>query len=173
MQNPRNEFADVLSRLEAIESAVADLQPGQRSSARGLGSSMWLLDGIAADVTGDAGGVAYGGHVRVPDGREATWQATYETTELLEDDWLEQELAIKALAHRHRLALVRELLVTPQTALQLAESGRHGTTGQIYNHLRQLVDAGWLATESRGLYGVPTQRVVPLLVVLAATRKEH
>ncbi|KGN37459.1 regulatory protein ArsR [Knoellia subterranea KCTC 19937] len=152
---------------------MAELRTAPPAERPESGGGLWLLDGIASEYTGADGGVAHGGRVRLPDGREAGWQMTHPTGELLADDWAEHEGAIKALAHRHRLALLRELLDEPQTALQLAESGRHGTTGQIYNHLRQLVDAGWLSAASRGLYGVPTQRVIPLLVILAATRKEH
>lgn len=175
MQDPDPNLDEVLSRLDAIESAVAALgsRGATSTSAAPVRTGLWLLDGVDEEVRSQDGGIAHGGHVRLPDGREAGWQMTHATSDLLDDDWAEHELAIKALAHRHRLMLLQELLVTPRTALQLAESGRHGTTGQIYNHLRQLVDAGWLSAASRGLYGVPTQRVIPLLVVLAATRKEH
>jgi hypothetical protein len=44
-----------------------------------------------------------------------------------------------------------------------------GTSGQLYHHLRPLLGAGWLCQAARGRYEVPHDRVVPLLVVVAAT----
>ena len=43
-----------------------------------------------------------------------------------------------------------------------------GTTGQIYHHLRELQRAGWLSLARRNHYEVAGERVVPLLVALAA-----
>jgi hypothetical protein len=57
------------------------------------------------------------------------------------------------------------------TVAELRAHERLGTTGQLYHHLRQLVSAGWLRTTARGQYAVPGERVVPLLVALAATRR--
>lgn len=173
MQGSDHDESAVLARLEAIEAALAALT-GPPSTNPPNGNGLWLLGGVESEfVDSEAGGVAHGGRVRLPDGREAGWQMSHATDELLDDAWADHEGALKALGHRHRLELLQDLLLRPQTALQLAESGRHGTTGQIYNHLRQLVEAGWLAAAVRGVYGVPTQRVVPLLVILSATRKEH
>jgi hypothetical protein len=70
-----------------------------------------------------------------------------------------------------RLLLVREVLHGATTAAQLAEHPGLGTSGQLYHHLRQLVSAGWLRSSARGRYQVPADRVVPLLAVLAATRR--
>jgi hypothetical protein len=67
-----------------------------------------------------------------------------------------------------RLVLVQAVLAGRRTVAELEALESLGTTGQLYHHLRQLVAAGWLQTAGRGRYAVPGDRVVPLLVVLAA-----
>lgn len=164
----------VASRLDDIEAMLAVvLERSANAETHDRQGDPWLLSGIDAEIGEAEGGLAYGGRARLPDGREAVWQMAHPSSELLGNDWTDLEEPLRALGHRHRLELLKELLLKPQTALQLAESGRHGTTGQIYNHLRQLVGAGWLSTAVRGVYGVPTQRVISLLVILAAARPQH
>lgn len=157
-----NTLDSVLSRLDELTAQVARLAR-DRAPAEEDG---WFATS-AASVFPGSGGVAYGGRVRLPDRREAVWQMGHSTEDLLTESWEGYEARLKALGHRHRLALLRELIAQPMTALQLVETGRHGTSGQVYNHLRQLVDAGWLVSERRGSFGVPVQRVVPLLVILS------
>lgn len=170
-------LVQILDRLAALEAGVGLLPRSRARAVDGgdaswLAGELWLIDRVASEIGGN-GGVIYGGEVRLPDGRRAAWQMGHRVDEILEDDWHDYELTLKALGHRNRLALLHDLLVRPQTALQLAASELHGTTGQIYNHLHQLVEAGWLTKEQRGLYGVPVSRVVALLAVLSAARREH
>lgn len=171
-------LAQILDRLAELEAGAGHLpvRSGARAVDEGdageLAGDLWLIDRVSSQIGGN-GGVVYGGEVRLPDGRQAAWQMGHRVEEILEDDWRDYELSLKALGHRNRLALLHDLLVRPQTALQLAASELHGTTGQIYNHLHQLVEAGWLTKEQRGLYGVPVGRVVSLLAVLSAARREH
>lgn len=160
----RPEFDELAARVTALERGR-----GTTASRAAPVTPLDVVGSVAATHPGD-GGVLHGGHARLPDGREAVWQVSHGLDELLSGDWDDAEASLRALGHRHRLALVHDLLAEPMTALQLEETGRHGTTGQIYNHLRQLVEAGWLRTERRGVYGVPIQRVVPLLVVISAAR---
>lgn len=163
----RAEFDELRERVARIEggrgvSGAADTGGEDR---------FWLVRGVRDEMPAP-GGVAHGGHVVLPDGREAIWQVTHGTQDLLAEDWTLAEAALRGLAHRHRLELLHDLLAEPRTALQLEQTGRHGTTGQIYNHLRQLVDSGWVRAERRGVFGVPVHRVVPLLVVLSISRGE-
>ena len=77
-----------------------------------------------------------------------------------------------ALGHPVRLLLLRQVLSGAGTVAELQERVELGTSGQLYHHLRQLVGARWLQVAARGRYAVPPERVVPLLVVLAAARRE-
>lgn len=165
-QSSEDDLSSIVDRLDELADQVARLTK-ERTPPEDEG---WFATTAAQVFPGD-GGVAHGGRVRLPDEREAVWQLGHTTEDLLDDDWAGYEAPLRALGHRHRLELLRELVDHPMTALQLVETGRHGTSGQVYNHLRQLVDAGWLASERRGTYGVPIQRVVPLLVILSSCRQ--
>jgi len=79
--------------------------------------------------------------------------------------------ALAALGHPVRL-LLRQVLSGAATVTELQERAALGTSGQLYHHLRQLVNVGWLRVAARGRYAVPPDRVVPLLVVLAAARRD-
>jgi hypothetical protein len=76
---------------------------------------------------------------------------------------------IDALSHAVRLRLLQRVLNGVTTTAELSEDDSLGTTGQLHHHLRALVAAGWLHSTGRGQWAVTPQRVIPLLVVLAAT----
>lgn len=80
--------------------------------------------------------------------------------------------ALAALGHPVRLLLLRQVLSGAGTVAELQQRGKLGTSGQLYHHLRQLANAGWLRVVARGRYAVPPDQVVPLLVVLAAARRD-
>ena len=109
MQGSDHDESAVLARLEAIEAALAALT-GPPSTNPPSGNGLWLLGGVESEfVDSEAGGVAHGGRVRLPDGREAGWQMSHATDDLLDDTWAEHEGALKALGHRHRLELLQDL----------------------------------------------------------------
>lgn len=62
------------------------------------------------------------------------------------------------------------MLLGVRTTAALTDLDVVGTSGQLYHHLRPLLAAGWLRQAARGRYEVPADRVVPLLVVLSATK---
>ncbi|SEG64898.1 Helix-turn-helix domain-containing protein [Thermomonospora echinospora] len=161
-------------RVARLETRVAELESGHRSSRAGgpdLGAdAFWALTGLKerADAPGM---VLFTGSVTLPGGEQAEWQQGHPVDELLADDWSQAAAAVAALGHPIRLLLLREILHGARTVAELGAHERLGTTGQLYHHLRQLVAAGWLRTTARGQYAVPAERVVPLLVVLAAVRR--
>jgi hypothetical protein len=146
---------------------VAAREPGEDGDAD-PGEVFWALRGLKERV-GDA--VLFTGSVTLPDGQHYEWQQGHHSAALLADDWSQNADAISALAHPVRLLLLREILSGAHTTAELAADERLGTTGQLYHHLRQLVAAGWLRTTARGRYAVPGERVVPILTILAATRR--
>jgi hypothetical protein len=131
---------------------------------------LWALDGLKERVE-EPGAVLFTGSVSTPNGGHYEWQQAHPTSAILDDDWAEPVGRLTALAHPIRLLLLHEVLHGTHTAGELSAHERLGTTGQLYHHLRQLVAAGWLRAGGQGRYDVPGERVVPLLVILAAVRR--
>jgi hypothetical protein len=165
-------------RLALLEERVARLErtappaPAEGAGAEGIGDEpgevFWALRGLK-ERAGDA--VLFTGSVTLPDGEHYEWQQGHPAADLMADDWSQAADALTALAHPVRLMLLREILAGAHGTAELAAHERLGTTGQLYHHLRQLVAAGWLRTTARGQYAVPGERVVPILTILAATRR--
>jgi hypothetical protein len=129
----------------------------------------WALHGLRERLP-SPGGVLFTGAVELPPGEQAIWQWTEPTTELLDSDWAPIADRLSALAHPVRMELLRHILRGVRSSAELAQLDVMGTTGQLYHHLNQLTATGWLRQTGRGRYAVPAQRVVPLLVVLSASR---
>ena len=75
-----------------------------------------------------------------------------------------QRRAMDEMRFAHEAALER-------SAAELGSHEQLGTSGQTYHHLRQLVSAGWLRSTGRGRYAIPPERVIPLLVTIAAVAR--
>jgi hypothetical protein len=120
---------------------------------------------------GKAGGVLLTGTARLPRNVRAVWQREASTADLLDSDWTAAADTFAALAHPVRLALLREVLRGARTVAALASLPGSGTTGQLYHHLKPLVAEGWLQSAGRGRYEVPEDRIIPLLSVMAASRR--
>jgi hypothetical protein len=129
----------------------------------------WALYGLRERLP-SPGGVLFTGVVDLPPGEQAVWQWTEPTADLLDSDWTPMANRLSALAHPVRIELLRHILRGVRSSADLARLDVMGTTGQLYHHLNQLTAAGWLHQTGRGRYAVPAQRVVPLLVVLSASR---
>jgi DNA-binding transcriptional ArsR family regulator len=178
--------ADLAARLAALEERVRRLEPdldGPAHPTRPAGPTgdggqpsvrerFWALEGLKERLPAGDGAVLFAGVVPVPAGGWYEWQRGTATGELLAADWSSLSATLAALGHPVRLLLLRQVLSGAGTVAELQERVELGTSGQLYHHLRQLVGAGWLQVAARGRYAVPPERVVPLLVVLAAARRE-
>ncbi|HWV83833.1 MAG TPA: helix-turn-helix domain-containing protein [Capillimicrobium sp.] len=153
-------------RVDRLERAPAPAAP----DAIDRSATFWALEGLKAQMP-EPGGVLFTGAVTLADGHRAEWQQAFTTPQVLDGFGPQAASDLSALAHPVRLLILRELLEGERTTAQLAEHEQLGTSGQIYHHLRQLVAAGWLRTTTRGVYRVPTERVVPLLTILAAVTR--
>ncbi|HEY7488404.1 MAG TPA: winged helix-turn-helix domain-containing protein [Streptosporangiaceae bacterium] len=163
--------ADRLARLERRVARLEDTSGSVRVSTSELDAdTFWALEGLK-DRAPESGAVLFTGTVELPTGERYEWQQGHPAADLLADDWSQAAAALTALAHPVRLLLLREVVHGARTAAELSAHERLGTTGQLYHHLRQLVSAGWLRTTARGQYAVPGERVIPLLTMLAATRR--
>ncbi|TDD83604.1 ArsR family transcriptional regulator [Actinomadura darangshiensis] len=159
-------------RVGRLEERIAVLEGGVRPAAGRPepDDTFWALNALK-DRAADPGAVLFTGSVTLPSGEHYEWQQGHAADDLLQDDWAKAAESLSALAHPVRLLLLREIMHGTRTTAELAAHEDLGTTGQLYHHLRQLVAAGWLRTSGRGRYAVPGERVVPILTVLAATRR--
>ncbi|MFD7546259.1 ArsR/SmtB family transcription factor [Streptomyces sp. NPDC059816] len=166
----------------APEESVQSVPPVQLGSSREQPTSegtpradFWALEGFKEQLAeagpiAEDGGVLFTGAVALPGGERYEWQYGELTGRLIEADWSERAEAFAALGHPVRLRLLREVLTGSRTAAELTSLDGLGTTGQTYHHLRQLTAAGWLHSQGRGRYEVPSTRVVPLLVALSLAK---
>ena len=157
-------------RLAELERRVAALERAGTEPLPTVGD-FWALEGLRERAPEEGGRVLFAGTVGVPDGRRYEWQETRLAGALLDDDWTGAAAALAALGHPVRMRLLREVLLGRATTAELVELDELGTSGQVYHHLRQLTAAGWLRAVSRGRWEVPAERVVPLLVTLAAATR--
>ena len=173
----KHDPAELAERLAGLEDRVRRLErgpvrpPAPAASATGepvgLRDRFWALEGLKERLPAGDGAVVFTGVVPTPGGWYE-WQWGASSGELLEADWSQRSAGLAALGHPVRLGLLRQVLSGAGTVAELQERAALGTSGQLYHHLRQLVNAGWLRSAARGRYAVPPDRVVPLLVVLAA-----
>jgi DNA-binding HxlR family transcriptional regulator len=158
----RRLVADLAERVARLEVAG-----GAPAPARAAGD-WWALEGLRERIDDEGGRVVLAGDVRVGDGRRCAWQEEYLAAHLAARAWPPAADALGALGHPVRLTLLRALFQGRSTVRELCELPGVGTTGQVYHHLRELQAAGWVRQEARNVHVIPPDRVVPLLVVLAA-----
>ncbi|GAB7050681.1 helix-turn-helix domain-containing protein [Catenuloplanes indicus] len=160
------ENSEIAERLTLIEGRLAALE-GPAAPAPAPGDRFFALNGVKDSI---GAGTVYAGHVELPTGEVYDWQwGPVPLPVTLDADWSASVGVLSALANPVRLRLLREVLLGTRGATELGALDGLGTTGQLYHHLKQLVSAGWLRSPARGVYEVPGDRVVPLLVILTAS----
>lgn len=156
-------------RLDDLERRVAHLEGlvEQRSTGPSVVTeqTFWALEGLRSQAP-EGGAVLFTGLVDLPDGRHYEWQQARPAGAVLAGDLDAAAGSLAALGSPVRLGLLRAVLDGADTAAALAELDGTGTTGRVYHHVRILTAAGWLRRGADGRYGVPAERVIPLLVVL-------
>lgn len=155
--------------LRELTARVARLEERLETAPSRARNDFWALDELKRRTA--RGSVVYAGTAETALGDPVEWQMGHDSASLLEEDWTAHAAALTALGHPSRLRIL-QLVARGEasTAAEMAHADGLGTTGQIYHHLRQLVAAGWLRSTTKGRHEVPAERLVPLLVVLTASR---
>ncbi|WP_146073350.1 helix-turn-helix transcriptional regulator [Cryobacterium sp. N22] len=180
-----HELAQLRDRVDALERAVQagsvplvvpaaqppaapPVAPAPSTQAP-AGDVFWALNALKS-IAPPPGAVLYAGSVTLPGGGAADWQYALPTGEILARDWSRpaSTSALAALGHPVRLRLLQAIATGTVAVADLAALEGVGTTGQVYHHVNQLIAAGWVYSTSRGHYGIPAERVVPLLTVILA-----
>lgn len=155
-------------RLSVLEEQITHAAPGSSSVAElqpSSGADFFALEGVQRSMPD--GGVVYAGAVTVAAG-PVEWQIGLTTEQVMGGDWSAVAPALAALGSPVRVGLMQAVLAGATTVGELNALDEIGTTGQLYHHLGQLTAAGWLHAEGRGRYAVPADRVVPIMVIIAA-----
>lgn len=155
-------------RLSALEERIALADPGSSAAAEtesGVRPDFFALEGVQRSMPD--GGVVYAGAVTVAAG-PVEWQVGLTADEVMGRDWSAVAPALAALGSPVRVGLLQAILAGATTVGELNALDGIGTTGQLYHHLGQLTAAGWLHAQGRGRYAVPAERVVPIMVIIAA-----
>lgn len=178
MESERNSTDDRLTALEVrvadVEARLSPRSAPQPSSAAPVDSAerFWVLNGLREHLGDADGGVIYAGILGTPAG-PIEWQYAHTSDQLLAPEEGEADVVadrLAALGSPIRLRLLREVLNGVSSVPELAALDSMGTTGQVYHHVRILTTAGWLRSARRGFLQVPPERVVPLMLAVAATR---
>lgn len=157
---------DLDHRLTALEARVTALERSPTPPTPDhLPPDFWILNGLADQ---DANGVVFAGRVQIGDS-PIEWQYGLSTPTIQQQTWADAAPTFAALGHPARLDLLRAILAGQTSTAELSQLDDLGSAGKLYHHLRELVAAGWLRPAGRGHHRVPAERVVPLLVMLAAT----
>jgi len=180
-----HELAQLRERVSALERAVSAAPaapavpaapapapasaPAAPAAPTDAADVFWALNALKAQVPAP-GAVLYTGSVTLPGGGVADWQYALTTADLLARDWSRpaSSSALAALGHPVRLRLLQAIATGTVAVADLAALEGVGTTGQVYHHVNQLIAAGWVQSTARGHYGIPAERIVPLLVVVLA-----
>ena len=152
------------AQLQDLQQRVATLecQPAPPSTSEKTTDPFWVVQGLEVR---EQDGVTLAGNVTLLGHPLVQWQVGLATETLLGHDWRDAAPVFAALGHPARLHLLRAVLLGQTRTADLSAF----TTGQLYHHLRELVATGWLRPAGRGAHSIPTERVVPLLVMLAAS----
>lgn len=170
-------LAALEKRLATLETAVADAHgpvPAAAipspSDAPDHDDAYWALTGLRKRLDPGAGAVLWTGMVQTGAG-PVSWQMSRAVEELLEPEDSEGAAAsLAALGHPVRVELALAVVRGTGKLTDLAEELGLASTGQLYHHVKALTAAGWLRPGTRGFVTVPPERVIPLLVILGASR---
>ena len=173
-------IATLAERVDRLEAASANMAASANTAAVAAAKTTnpadsldqekyWVLHGLAK-TKHKGGEVLYAGQVKVPTGEQYMWQRHAGAADLFKLDWASLDAVIAALGHPVRLRLLKSILEGNVTKAALEKLDGIGTTGQLYHHLKSLEEGGWVRSLQRGTYGVPGERVVPLLAILMAAQ---
>ncbi|MCE2990626.1 MAG: ArsR/SmtB family transcription factor [Burkholderiales bacterium] len=160
-------IASLSARIERLESALASRQPAASNLEA---EKYWVLHRLqqGEESRERKGEIVYAGVATLPTGEQYLWQRHGSVAALLKSEWSGFDAVIAALGHPVRLRLLKLILGGKSSKAELEAAAEVGTSGQLYHHLKILQDAGWVRSLERGQYGVPGERVVPLLAILLA-----
>ncbi|WP_337868020.1 hypothetical protein [Meiothermus sp.] len=161
---------DIETRLNLLEARIAALEQASSVPSKPPEGLFWALDYLR-QAAKPGGEVVFAGQADLASGTWG-WQWGLPVGPLLKTPWSEVAQSLAALAHPLRLEILRAVLNGKSSSQDLQHLADIGTTGQLYHHLKELQSAGWLKVGKRGSYTVPSEQIIPVLVILSAAGGE-
>ncbi|MFB9325090.1 ATP-binding protein [Paenibacillus aurantiacus] len=163
------QVAELREAMQRMAPRIAEEELGQRTAGETDGMEAAAHGAGALTLAEGAGGISYAGRygaLQPP----LYWETQERRAEqLLGIDSEKAAKVLGAIGHKQRLDILLAALQGPITGGELLERLGMGTTGQLYHHIKPLVGANLLQQEERGgRYSLPANRVLPLLLLLAA-----
>lgn len=156
-------------RLAALELRMASLErrlDADTSPYKSFQQSFWMLSQLQEH---QFDGVAFAGHVSLSEENPIQWQYSLDTQTIINQEWQDASHIFGSLSSPIRLKILRAILSGRVKNSELSELEDMGSTGQLYHHLKDLASAGWIRSLGRGKHTIVPEKVVPLLIMLAAT----
>lgn len=173
MKELAREVGRLSRRVEKLEKAIG------RKRARGRGpvepspaelsfiNNLMKFQGPRYERDNLRGAVAYAGAVHFGD-RQYLWIKDHGLPEVVESEFDALAGVLSALSSLPRLMMLRSLLQGPRASRELQEALGISSAGQLYHHLKDLIAAGLVVQSQRGSYQIRSDKIVPILAILAA-----
>lgn len=161
---------DIEFRLNLLEARITALEQASSVPSKPPEGLFWALDYLRQSAK-PGGEIVFAGHAELASGTFG-WQWGLPVGPLLKTEWSEVAQNLAALAHPLRLEILRAVLNGKSSSQDLQHLADISTSGQLYHHLKELQSAGWLKVGKRGSYAVPSEQVIPALVILSAAGGE-
>ncbi len=156
---------NILVEIEILKRQVRELQETVHLLVQKRPIDLQTTENDAEDVAL----VSYSGLYK-RSGRDIRWGLQEQRMQqLLSQNVEKMAKVLSAMGNKQRLEILRTVLKEPLTGAELVERLSMGTTGQLYHHLKALLGADLLIQEQGGKYAIPPQRVLPFLLLLAAS----
>ena len=170
----KTDVAELMTRVTLLETntntqvshQVQDVAPGEIDFQ--LMQRLQNRKGEQFEAGGVAGSIVYAGDFR----NEVTSQARHmeRPVPFLATHEPEHLAALfAALGNPQRLSIVQQLLHGPRDRQQLQDFLGNPSPGQLYHHLHNLMDAGVIIQQRRGVYAIAPNTAVSILVLIAAS----
>lgn len=165
IENNPNKDEGLSQRIERLEKIVArheKLIPNQGESENDF------FDPYVAPGKTGHGTINFSGQFQETGG-SISFSWTKHPQDLLEHSWQSSFTRLAALAHPQRAMILKQLLKEPCTVSELCRLEVTSSTGTAYHHLNDLEASGWVQKGQGGVYEIPSERIIPLFVIVSAS----
>lgn len=161
----QNNNEELFQRIEKLESIVARHE--KLISNQEKSEDNYFDPYITPGKIGH-GTINFAGQIQGRDGSVSfSWSKHPE--DLVEHSWESSFTRLAALSHPQRATILKQLIRKPCTVAELCSLQVTSSTGTAYHHLNDLEASGWVRKGTGGVYEIPSERIIPLFVIISAS----